>query len=87
VALVVDFGPAGPERMVLTPQGAAVQQITDWLEKLGMSEYAERFAESDIDTSVLRDLTDQDLKELGVSLGHRRKMLRAIAELACAIAQ
>ena len=45
-----------------------------------MSEYVARFAESDIDTSVLRDLTDQDLKELGVSLGHRRKMLRAIAE-------
>ena len=61
-----------------------MQQIADWLEKLGMSEYAERFAESDIDTSVLRDLTDQDLKELGVSLGHRRKMLRAIAELASA---
>ena len=59
-----------------------MQQIADWLKKLGMSEYAERFAESDIDTSVLRDLTDQDLKELGVSLGHRRKMLRAIAELA-----
>ena len=58
-----------------------MQQIADWLKKLGMSEYAERFAESDIDTSVLRDLTDQDLKELGVSLGHRRKMLRAIAEL------
>jgi class 3 adenylate cyclase/predicted ATPase len=59
-----------------------MQQIADWLEKLGMSEYAERFAESDIDTSVLRDLTDQDLKELGVSLGHRRKILRAIAEFA-----
>ena len=58
-----------------------MQQVTDWLEKLGMSEYAQRFAENDIDTSVLRDLTDQDLKELGVSLGHRRKMLRAIAEL------
>ena len=58
-----------------------MQQITDWLKQLGMSEYAERFAESDVDTSVLRDLTDQDLKELGVSLGHRRKMLRAIAEL------
>src|ERR1700740_815343 len=56
--------------------------IADWLKKLGMSEYAERFAANDIDTSVLRDLTDQDLKELGVSLGHRRKMLRAIAELA-----
>ena len=59
-----------------------MQQIADWLKQLGMSEYAERFVESDIDTSVLRDLTDQDLKELGVSLGHRRKMLRAIAELA-----
>ena len=63
-----------------------MQQIADWLEKLGMSEYAERFAESDVDTSVLRDLTDQDLKELGVSLGHRRKMLRAIAELGSALA-
>jgi len=58
-----------------------MQQIADWLKTLGMSEYTERFAESDVDTSVLRDLTDQDLKELGVSLGHRRKMLRAIAEL------
>src|SRR3984893_10561464 len=58
-----------------------MQQIADWLKQLGMSEYAERFTESDIDTSVLRDLTDQDLKELGVSLGHRRKMLRAIAGL------
>ena len=60
-----------------------MQQIADWLRTLGVSEYAERFAENDIDTSVLRDLTDQDLKELGVSLGHRRKMLRAIAELSC----
>jgi SAM domain (Sterile alpha motif) len=59
-----------------------MQQIADWLKTLGLSEYAERLAESDIDTSVLPDLTEQDLKELGVSLGHRRKMLRAIAELA-----
>src|SRR3984893_5812111 len=57
-------------------------QIADWLEKLGMSEYVEQFAENDIDLSVLVDLTDQDLKELGVaSLGHRRKLLRAIADL------
>ena len=56
-------------------------EVVDWLKTLGMSEYAERFAESDIDMSVLCELTDQDLKELGVSLGHRRKMLRAIAEL------
>ena len=58
-----------------------MQQIADWLEKLGMSEYAQRFAENHIDFSVLRDLTDQDLKELGVILGHRRKMLRAIADI------
>ena len=58
-----------------------MQQVAEWLEQLGMSEYASRFAENDIDNSVLRDLTDQDLKELGVSLGHRRKLLRAIAEL------
>ena len=55
--------------------------IAEWLEKLGMSEYAERFAENRIDLSVLPDLTDQDLKELGVILGDRRKILRAIAEL------
>ena len=58
-----------------------MQQIADWLKTLGMSEYAKRFAEHDIDTSVLRHLTDQDLKELGVSLGHRRKMLAAIMDL------
>ena len=58
-----------------------MQQIADWLEKLGLSEYAQRFAENRIDFSVLRDLTDQDLKDLGVVLGDRRKLLRAIGEL------
>ena len=46
-----------------------------------MSDYAQRFAENGIDLSIVRDLTDQDLKDLGVLLGHRRKILRAIAEL------
>jgi hypothetical protein len=50
-----------------------MQQIADWLEKLGMSQYAERFAENRIDLSVLPDLTDQDLEKLGVLLGDRRK--------------
>jgi class 3 adenylate cyclase len=58
-----------------------MQQIADWLEKLGMSEYAQRFAQNDVDISVLPHLSDNDLKELGVSLGHRRKMLVAIANL------
>jgi hypothetical protein len=47
------------------------------LEKLGMSEYAQRFVENRIDFSVLPDLTDQDLKDLGIlPLGDRRKILR-----------
>ena len=58
-----------------------MQQIADWLKKLGMSEYAERFAENRIDFSILPDLSDQDLKDLGIVLGDRRKMLRAIANL------
>jgi class 3 adenylate cyclase len=57
-----------------------MQEIADWLEKLGMSEYAQRFAENDIDASVLPHLTDQSLKELGVSLGHRLKILAAVKE-------
>jgi class 3 adenylate cyclase len=62
-----------------------MQQIADWLKELGMSEYADRFAENRIDLSVLRDLSDQDLKDLGVAaLGDRRRMLRAISELSAA---
>src|ERR1700692_2407996 len=57
-----------------------MQQIAGWLEKLGLGQYAPRFAENDINFAILSDLTDQDLKELGVSsLGHRRQLLRAIA--------
>ena len=56
--------------------------ISEWLASLGMSEYAQCFADNRIDdVSILRDLTDQDLKDIGVPLGHRRKMLRAIAEM------
>ena len=58
-----------------------MQQVADWLQKLGLGQYAQRFAENDISFSVLPDLTDQDLKEIGVSLGHRRQLLRAITEL------
>jgi SAM domain (Sterile alpha motif) len=59
-----------------------MQQVALWLEKLGLRQYAQRFAENDITFAILSDLTVQDLKELGVSsLGHRRQLLRAIAEL------
>ena len=53
-----------------------MQQVADWLEKLGLGQYAQRFAENDINFGILPHLTDQDLKELGVaSLGHRRQLL------------
>jgi hypothetical protein len=58
---------------------AAMQQVADWLAKLGLGQYAQRFAENDF--SVLPDLTDQDLKDIGVSLGHRRQLPREIANL------
>ena len=59
-----------------------MQPIADWLKKLGMSEYAQRFAENGIDLAALPYLTDQDLKDIGVLLGHRRVMLAAISKLA-----
>jgi class 3 adenylate cyclase len=57
-----------------------MQRVADWLNALGLGQYAQRFAENDIDASVLGDLTDQDLEKIGVSLGHRKKILHAIAE-------
>jgi SAM domain (Sterile alpha motif) len=58
-----------------------MQQIPDWLEKLGLGQYAQRFAENGISIAALPHLTDQDLTEIGVLLGHRRIMLAALGEL------
>src|SRR5260370_34739145 len=58
-----------------------MQEMSDSLGKRGMCEYAERFSENGIDVSVLRYLTDHYLEKIGVLLGHRRKMLAAIAQL------
>jgi SAM (Sterile alpha motif) domain-containing protein len=59
-----------------------MQQVSQWLEKVGLGQYAQRFAENDISFVILTDLTDHDLEKIGIaSLGHRRLLLRAIAEL------
>ena len=58
-----------------TRGAAAMQQVAEWLKKLGLEQYAQRFADNDIDVSVLPYLTDADLEKIGVSLGHRRKIL------------
>jgi class 3 adenylate cyclase/predicted ATPase len=55
--------------------------LTGWLRSLGLQQYEAVFRENAIDQTVLPDLTDQDLEKLGVLLGHRRKLLRAIASL------
>jgi class 3 adenylate cyclase len=62
-------------------RNAATDRIAEWLEKLDLGQYAQRFAENDIDFALVAKLTDADLKELGVtSLGHRKRLLEAIAE-------
>ena len=55
-----------------------MRQIAEWLDELGLSEHTERFVENKIDVAALSLLTDEDLKEIGIPLGHRRKILAAI---------
>jgi hypothetical protein len=55
-------------------------EITNWLRGLGLEQYASAFRDNDIDSDLLRRLTAEDLRELGVaSVGHRRRLLDAIA--------
>ena len=56
-------------------------QTADGLNKLGISEYTERFTRNDMDMAFLPDLTDQHLKDLGVGLRHGLKMLHAMRDL------
>jgi len=55
--------------------------IETWLKELGLERYLDLFHENDIDQDVLPDLTEADLEKLGISLGHRKKLLRGIALL------
>ena len=56
--------------------------IHDWLEKLGLTQYAEAFVANHVCVDVLKELTGDDLRELGVaSVGHRKRLLHAIAHL------
>ena len=59
--------------------------IAAWLSELGLERYAEAFCDNDIDADLLHTLSADDLSELGVSsLGHRKKLLDAIARLPAA---
>jgi class 3 adenylate cyclase/tetratricopeptide (TPR) repeat protein len=61
--------------------------IAGWLEEIGLGKYAESFRSNDIDFDVLPDLGPDELKELGVSLGDRQRLLRAIAARSAETAQ
>ena len=55
--------------------------VADWLKDLGLERYAPAFRDNAIDAELLPELTDEHLKELGLPLGHRVKLLKAIAAL------
>ncbi|WP_045006191.1 adenylate/guanylate cyclase domain-containing protein [Bradyrhizobium sp. LTSP857] len=56
-------------------------QVAAWLEKVGLPQYLKSFSDHGIDFDILSEITDRDLASMGVVLGHRRKLLRSIAEL------
>jgi class 3 adenylate cyclase/tetratricopeptide (TPR) repeat protein/ABC-type lipoprotein export system ATPase subunit len=58
-----------------------MQTIEDWLSQLGLGKYMEAFVQNDVDLRALSHVTEADLRELGVSLGHRKIILAAINEL------
>ena len=55
--------------------------VAKWLDGIDLGQYLPQFAENDIDIDILPDLSEEDLEKLGVSMGHRKKMLRAISLL------
>jgi hypothetical protein len=55
--------------------------IGAWLRSLGLSRYETAFSDNSIDADVLPDLIDGDLAQLGVNLGDRKRLLKAIASL------
>jgi class 3 adenylate cyclase len=59
-----------------------MSDIQNWLEAHGLGKYAKVFAENDVELDVLPELTDAELAALGISLGHRKKLLKAARELA-----
>ena len=61
--------------------------VADWLRSLRLDQYETTFRENGVDADVLPDLTDGDLEKLGVLLGHRKRLLKAIAGLSLSAAR
>src|SRR3954464_15126550 len=56
-----------------------MNDLRDWLCGNNLEQYGDAFEANDIDLDILADLNDNDLAQLGVSLGNRRRLLKAIA--------
>ena len=61
------------------PSGNVTMDVGEWLRSLGLGQYEAAFRDNGVDADVLPDLSDADLEKLGVLLGHRRRLLKAIA--------
>jgi hypothetical protein len=68
--------------MIRSGPWSATMDVGGWLRSLGLGQYEALFRSSDIDGDILPELTEVDLEKLGVSLGHRKRLLRAISGLA-----
>src|SRR5580700_1619518 len=69
------------QKLPLTRARGLNLDIDGWLRGIGLAQYAQTFRDNAIDTDVLCDLTDEHLRELGLPLGARLKLLRAVAAL------
>lgn len=79
MAVVVSTNSRRPDTPVETRFATPTSTLHVWLAALGLEQYAAVFSENDIDLEVLSERSEKDLAELGVSLGHRKKILKAFA--------
>src|SRR5262245_31370562 len=71
-------------RMIRSGPWSAAMDVGGWLRSLGLGQYEALFRASEIDADILPELTEVDLEKLGVPLGHRKRLLRAISGFAAA---
>src|SRR5215831_7698735 len=69
-------------RMIRSRPWSAAMDVGGWLRSLGLGQYEALFRASEIDADILPELTEVDLEKLGVPLGHRKRLIRAISGLA-----
>src|ERR1700739_383682 len=70
------------QRMIRSRPWSAAMDVGGWLRNLGLGQYEALFRASEIDADILPELTDVDLEKLGMPLGHRKRLLKAISGLA-----